>query len=129
MVAIPNWSRSILTGALRPASRSSPSSCGSDARNTPYASATSPRTSTAHAMPMYFNRLSECHFEDHHGVGAALDAGQLPLGENHQIVALHQLQLEQPREQRPVQIVRRGGPGDIEDHRIHPPIKRDPPAG
>src|SRR5580700_4046109 len=73
--------------------------------------------------------LVERDLEDLHRVGAALDARRLALGENHQIAAVYELQLEQPGEQRPVQALGRvAGAGDIEDHRIDAAVQGDAAA-
>src|SRR3984893_2535681 len=124
MVGTPRESRVMRTAGVRAGAPLAPSSRGSEARTSPMPSVSAASRSTTAAAPMYFSVRMRAgsvqrDLEDLHGVGAALHAGQFALGENHQVALLDQLQLEQPREQRAVQVL--GGvvgPGDGGDHRV-----------
>ena len=87
---------------------------GSEARNTPCTMASGARISTAtrHENVMFEPQRGHApgltpprNLENLHRVGTARGARQLALRQNHEIVVLHELQLEQPREDRAVQLL------------------------
>src|SRR5581483_11310110 len=78
------------------------------------------------AVPLARSSLSKNDLENQHRVGSALHSRQLAFGEDDQIVGLHELQLQQAREQLTVEHFRGFGVRHIEDDRIDPAEESDP---
>src|SRR5688572_20588549 len=133
MTGTPRASRSIVTAAASDGAAAEPSSCGRLCRMAHHAppkpstasSATTSKVIRSQRSALIDSVLGDA--QDRERVGAARDAGELALRDDDHLTGLHELELQQHRQDRAEQFLGAHF-RDVERHWIDAAVERDAPA-